>query len=584
MKALNLLSSLNLCLLVLFSWNELEIHASPLQKQDNFHGSLILGKNIKNPSLLKKPSNDNGCFAVNRIRGGACVSSVSNVYPTSREVVLNVKNGGQQGEQKKSLIPIKLSEFPQFMAISTLMFLFIYIFTTVRDTKDSLVVSNCGAEAIPFLKLYAVMPSAALFIIGYSKLSNMVGKQALFYLTLIPFFIFYTVFAFVLYPLRDSLHTFQGFGAVASQGSFFGKFMTLLSSLLKYWSFSLYFIVSELWASAGVPLLFWSVANDVTPLAQAKRFYPLFAVFGNTAPIVSGKVMSYIVNKQETNDDVAFGKTLQALSSIKLGVLGGIILLYNLVHSMANKQQASSSKAIEKPKKKKNLPLSQSLKELSKSVELKSIATMVICYNICIETTEVAWKGLLRKQYPNKSDYMKYMANFSQMVGSIAFMLQLLAPVIIGVLGWTGASLITPVSMSALAIPFFFLISQGDKFNIPITTVLTIGTIQNVISKVTKYTLFDPCKELAYIPLGPEAKVKGKAGVEIFGARFGRSIGSASQQLLVLAVSSGGSILECAPSLGVLYVTTATMWGRAVTTLGKLFKTHENEETKKGQK
>jgi len=30
-------------------------------------------------------------------------------------------------------------------------------------------------------------------------------------------------------------------------------------NLLRYWSFSLFFIVSELWASAGVPLLFWGV-------------------------------------------------------------------------------------------------------------------------------------------------------------------------------------------------------------------------------------------------------------------------------------------------------------------------------------
>jgi AAA family ATP:ADP antiporter len=53
--------------------------------------------------------------------------------------------------------PITKSEFPHFAAMSFMMFLFIYVFTTVRDTKDTLVVSNCGAEAIPFLKLYGVM-------------------------------------------------------------------------------------------------------------------------------------------------------------------------------------------------------------------------------------------------------------------------------------------------------------------------------------------------------------------------------------------------------------------------------------------
>ena len=32
-------------------------------------------------------------------------------------------------------------------------------------------------------------------------------------------------------------------------------------NLIRYWSFSLFFVVSELWASAGVPLLFWSVSQ-----------------------------------------------------------------------------------------------------------------------------------------------------------------------------------------------------------------------------------------------------------------------------------------------------------------------------------
>lgn len=45
---------------------------------------------------------------------------------------------------------------------------------------------------------------------------------------------------------------------------------------------------------AGVPLLFWQCANDVTPIDQAKRFYPLFAIFGNMAPIVSGQTTAYI--------------------------------------------------------------------------------------------------------------------------------------------------------------------------------------------------------------------------------------------------------------------------------------------------
>lgn len=154
-------------------------------------------------------------------------------------------------------IPIKRKEFAQFIATSFLMFFFIIIFTMTRDTKDSLVVSNCGAESIPFLKLYGVMPAATIFLIVYSKLSNSLGKKALFYATLLPFFAFYTLFAFVLFPARDVIHFLPNPGQEIAGAT------TAAVNLIRYWSFSLYFIVTELYASAGVPLLFWQVRNCV---------------------------------------------------------------------------------------------------------------------------------------------------------------------------------------------------------------------------------------------------------------------------------------------------------------------------------
>ncbi len=152
-----------------------------------------------------------------------------------------------------SFFPIHRSEIPHFMSMSLMMFLFIYVFTTVRDTKDTLVVSNCGAEAIPFLKLYGVMPSAFLFLMAYTRLSQVVGKEMLFYCTLIPFFVFYALFAFVLFPNRELIHAAKDLAIQSAAGK-------AAYSLVKYWSYSLYFIVSELWASAGVPLLFWQVS------------------------------------------------------------------------------------------------------------------------------------------------------------------------------------------------------------------------------------------------------------------------------------------------------------------------------------
>ena len=419
-------------------------------------------------------------------------------------------------------------------------------------------------------------------------------------------------------------------------------------------------------------------------MAQAKRFYPLFAVTGNLAPIVSGKVMSYVISLQKTKDDIGFGSTLKKLAVIKALVGLGIIFIYRNVYAMAEErdkkerteQSLSTIRGIketgkvqitmkfEKPKQK--LTLKESMKELMKSKELKAMATMVFCYNVCVELTEVLWKSILRKQYPSKSLYMEYMANFSQTVGTVAFLLQLIAPGILNLFGWKGTAMIPPVTMGVFAVAFFAAIIAGeDKIplaqalligtvqnvanknatvptvypskslymeymanfsqtvgtvafllqliapgilnlfgwkgtamippvtmgvfavaffaaiiagedKIPLAQALLIGTVQNVANKVTKYSLFDPCKEMAYIPLGPDAKTKGKAAVDVLGARLGRSMGSASQQLLVFLVGgTSGSIVNCTPYIGACYVTAIVMWSKAVGTLGKLFATPE---------
>ena len=194
---------------------------------------------------------------------------------TPQTVHLVHKGGAiaKASENPKKNVILFRNEIPRFIYMSTMMFLFIYVYTTARDTKDTLVVSNCGAESIPFLKMYGVMPSAFLFIIIYSKLSQWLGKKALFHATLIPFFGFYTAFAFFLYPNRDKLHLVQT-AADSGVGS-------AALNLVRYWSFSLYFVVSELWASAGVPLLFWQV-GDIQETTANCRIFAYWNVLSNS--------------------------------------------------------------------------------------------------------------------------------------------------------------------------------------------------------------------------------------------------------------------------------------------------------------
>lgn len=81
--------------------------------------------------------------------------------------------------------------------------------------------------------------------------------------------------------------------------------------------------------------------------------------------------------------------------------------------------------------------------------------------------------------------------------------------------GWGVAALITPTVLLLTGVGFFSLILFGGPLTpmlanfgmTPLLAAVYVGALQNIFSKSAKYSLFDPCKEMAYIPLDEDTKV-----------------------------------------------------------------------------
>lgn len=192
-------------------------------------------------------------------------------------------------------------------------------------------------------------------------------------------------------------------------------------------------------------------------------------------------------------------------------------------------------------------------------------------------------------QYPNPADYSNFMGHFSLMTGIVSFIMVLfVGGNVIRKFGWLRAAQLTPIVLLVTGIGFFSFVLFSDSLGplisyigmTPLTCAVVFGAAQNILSKCTKYSLFDPTKEMAYIPLDEESKVKGKAAIEVVGSRLGKSGGAIIQQGLLLVL---GSISAMTPYIAILLFATIGIWLLGAKSLGKQFidlTTKENDYAK----
>ncbi|CAN0409034.1 unnamed protein product, partial [Ascophyllum nodosum] len=196
---------------------------------------------------------------------------------------------------------------------------------------------------------------------------------------------------------------------------------------------------------------------------------------------------------------------------------------------------------------------------------------------------KVTWKGNLKRAFPDPNAYSAFMGNFSTATGSMTLIMMILGRFIFQRFGWTAAALVTPTVLALTGAGFFSLILFEGTFapllqyfgTTPLMAAVLVGACQNILSKSSKYSLFDPCKEMAYINLDAEQKTKGKAAVDVIGNPLGKSGGSFIQQILIVSL---GSLAASTPYLACILMAIIGVWLTSAKSLGKMIKTFEDKE------
>jgi len=496
------------------------------------------------------------------------------------------------GRLRAFVWPIHRHELSRFVPMLLIFFLICFNYNILRAAKDSLVVTApfSGAEAIPFIKVWAILPSALFMTFLYTRFSNSLKREHVFYAMMAVFLIFFILFAFFLYPFRDTLHPHQ-FADTLEKSLPLG-FHGMIA-MIRNWTCTAYYIMSEMWSTIIMTVLFWGFANEVTSIKAAKRFYAVLGIGANVAGIFSGWAAT-VLSRLSYRSFLPFGsdaweQSVAVMSAIVIVNCVLCMLLFRYLHVKGYRNHAgpTGDSTLSVPEKTFRMGLRESFMYLAKSRYLVCIAIIVVMYNLALNLVEVVWKDQVKQLYPNPSDFNAYMGQVLTGIGVIATLIAMFASAnILRKFPWTFGALITPIIVTITGILFFsFTLFKDSGLGMiaglvgvtPLMISAFFGAMQNCLARASKYTLFDATKEIAFIPLSRESKLKGKAAIDGVGSRLGKSGGSLIHQGLLMLL---GTVSMSTPYVALILLGVIAAWVIAVRSLGTEFQDLSSKQEK----
>ncbi|UWW97231.1 MAG: NTP/NDP exchange transporter [Candidatus Cardinium sp.] len=468
------------------------------------------------------------------------------------------------------IFPIQKGEKQKIFLLLFLKFLISFVYCILAALKDTVIVTaNCSAaEVIPIVKGSVIFPISIGVVVLYTKLNNCLKQSTLFYSTILFFLGVILLYGFVLYPNSGKVSPH----ALADWLSMHYMGWSHWIAVFRHWIHVLFFVVAELWGQVALMLLYWSFVNNVCRMQDAKRFYAILIAAGDVALIITGPLVLAYTKKYSHSD---FIYTVQALIGYVACCCLAILFTYWFTNHTLQPDAASMQRNT--PTKTLRLSLWESLKHVAASGYLGNITIMVVACGLSINIVEGTWKAYLKEAFPKAVAYQSFVSALNFWTGVIALIISLFfSGGMLRKFGWKATARIAPVVIGITG-SLFFLMSYS-KTNAPCLThwmgsklvlyLVIFGGIHNIAAKSIKYAFFDKTTQMAYIPLDPETKIKGKAAVDLLGSRLGKA-GSSWIQIGLLELLHTNSIQPISGILLFFLLITTIAWYRATGKVGQ---------------
>ena len=328
----------------------------------------------------------------------------------------------------KKFFDFRKDELPIVFLLFAFFFLVIAIFQILKPLKNGLFVESYGADIELYAKL-ANIGAAALAVVAFSYLYNILGRRHLLYV-LCGFFI--TVFVSLTYLLHDP-------GA------------------LTIWGF---YLVGDLETTLMV-VAFWAYATDISDSDQAKR---LFGAIGAGGVIGGWAGISFAASLLDT-----IGMNgLLLISAGLMGLIGLIVMIVEREVEGSDSFQLQARVSDQLPRQtKKQSDTSAAIdgaRLVMKSRYLAAIVGILGFYEITSQVMDYQFK-LLTEPLAGVLETQAYMANVYFFANLLSVVVQLfLVSLIMRKAGLTVTLMVLPIallvsSLSFLAVPTLFVAS-----------------------------------------------------------------------------------------------------------------------------
>jgi AAA family ATP:ADP antiporter len=210
----------------------------------------------------------------------------------------------------------------------------------------------------------------------------------------------------------------------------------------------------------------------------------------------------------------------------------------------------------------------ESFKYIARS---KYLWLMLICsaaFGLSMNLVEAVWKAKIKELYPTVNTYAEFNSLYILWTGVAIMVMTLIGNNIMRNHSWFVAAVISPIIIMITGTIFFALVVfdhqvlsffDGAILMTPLALAVSIGAVQNILAKGTKYSIWDTSREMLYIPLDNELRTKGKAAVDVVSSKIGKS-SSGLVQSLIFTIIPTATFTSISPLLMVIFIVVCILW------------------------